>query len=171
MNNKRNFINWQNELSALINQFNQNAQRTITTRDVLEVMLLTAPVLQTIEHPVDIWDFEFTLEELQGYVARVGSFVPIAEVELDEPLIFKGMFELKADVKMKGHRWRVYQNDADPFPSDPHAHNLDQHVKLHLGTGGLYRGRKLKDVLSRKHFLDLRERFSAIGILLPPLEI
>lgn len=171
MNNKRELIDWQNELSALIDQFNQNEQRTIATRDVLEVMLLTAPELQTIEHPVYIWDFEFTFEELEGYVDRAGTFVPIAEVELDEPLIFKGMFEWKVDVKMKGQRWRVYQNDADPFPSSPHAHNDEQHVKLHLGTGQLYRGRKLKDVLSRKIFLDLRERFTAKGIVLPPLEI
>ena len=171
MKDKRKLIAWQNELSALIEQFNQNEQRTIKTRDVLEVMLLTAPELRMIEYPGDMWDVEFSLEELQGYVARVGSIVPIGEVELEEPLVFKGMFEWKADVKMKGQRWRVYQNDADPFPSDPHAHNLDQIVKLHLGTGGLYRGRKLKDVLPRKHFLDLRERFSAIGIVLPPLEI
>lgn len=171
MNNKRNLINWQNELSALIYQFNRNEQRTITKRDVLEVLLLTAPELQTIEYPGDMWGVEFTLEELEGYIARAGTFVPIAEVELDEPLLFKGMFESKADVKMKGQRWRVYQNDADPFPSDPHAHNLDQHVKLHLGTGGLYRGRTLKDVLSRKIFLNLRDRFSAIGVVLPPLEI
>lgn len=171
MNNKRELIDWQNELSALIDQFNLHAQRTITKRDVLEVMLLTAPELRMIEYPGDIWDVEFTLEELEGYVDRAGTFVPIAEVELDEPLIFKGMFEWKVDVKMKGQRWRVYQNDADPFPSDPHAHNLDQLVKLHFGTGGLYRGRKFEDVLTRKNFLDLRERFAAKGIVLPPLEI
>ena len=171
MNNKRELIDWQNELSALIDQFNLHAQRTITKRDVLEVMLLTAPELRMTESPGDIWDVEFTLEELEGYVDRAGTFVPIAEVELDEPLIFKGMFEWKADVKIKGQRWRVYQNDADPFPSSPHAHNYEQHVKLHLGTGELYRGRKLKDVLSSKVFKELRDRFSAIGVLLPPLEI
>lgn len=171
MNNKHELIDWQNELSALIDQFNQHAQRTITTRDVHEVMLLTAPELQMIEYPGDMWDVEFTIEELEGYVARAGTFVPIAELELDEPLVFEGMFEWKADVKIKGQRWRVYQNDADPFPSDPHAHNYDQNVKLHLGTGQLYRGRKLKDVLSRKIFLDLRDRFSAKGIVMPPLEI
>ena len=170
MNNKRNLINWQNELSALIEQFNQNEQRTITKRDVLEVMLLTAPELRMIEYPGDMWDVEFTLEELEGYVARAGTFVPIAEVELDEPLVFKGMFEWKADVKIKGQRWRIHKTDADPFPSDPHAHNYDQNLKLHLGTGELYRGRKMKYVLSRRIFYELRARFTAIGVVLPPLE-
>jgi hypothetical protein len=28
-------------------------------------------------------------------------------------------------VKRDGHVWRIHRNDADPFPSNPHAHNLE----------------------------------------------
>ena len=35
-------------------------------------------------------------------------------------------------VVYRGQLWRVHKNDADPFPSDPHAHNVESGLALHL---------------------------------------
>ena len=50
---------------------------------------------------------------------------------------------LEEDYKVSGDIWRVHLNDADPFPSKPHAHCIGGTKrfigkKLHLGTGQLY---------------------------------
>ncbi len=42
----------------------------------------------------------------------------------------------------------VHKNDADPLPSSPHAHNYEQCLKMHLGTGDLYQ-RKERVALSK----------------------
>jgi hypothetical protein len=45
-------------------------------------------------------------------------------------------------VRSKGEVWRIHKNDADPWPSNPHAHNLETGLKLHLGTGELFHKRR-----------------------------
>jgi hypothetical protein len=50
---------------------------------------------------------------------------------------------LEEDYKVSGDIWRVHLNDADPFPSKPHAHCVGGTkrfvgMKLHLGTGQLF---------------------------------
>ncbi len=64
----------------------------------------------------------------------------LAEIELEDDVLPEGVpvFLIEKDVKVKGKTWRIHKNDADPFPSNPHAHNYDARVKLHLGTGDLY---------------------------------
>jgi hypothetical protein len=46
----------------------------------------------------------------------------------------------EVSVKRDGHVWRIHRNDADPFPSHLHAHNVESGLKLDLTTGNLYLG-------------------------------
>lgn len=71
-------------------------------------------------------------------------------------------------VKVKGERWEIHKFDADPFPSNPHAHNLDSGLKLHLGTGELFRKRACVGRITVKRLLQLREKVNAVA--LPPFE-
>ncbi|EGR4437075.1 hypothetical protein DDN22_18760, partial [Vibrio cholerae] len=99
---------------------------------------------------------------------------PILEriVLLDEDGVLPGGIEnelTKKKYKIKGEVWDVHQDDVDPFPSSPHAHNYDENVVMHLGTGELYRSRKLVGKVSKKHFLRLRALIN--NVELPTLEI
>ena len=64
-------------------------------------------------------------------------------------------------------QWVVHKNDPDPFPSDPHAHNYEADLKLHLGNGELYNGSKCVGKIPAKKFKELRSSFKSIS--LPPL--
>lgn len=73
---------------------------------------------------------------------------------------------LKAD----GYIWRIHNVDADPFPSNPHAHNVESGLKLDLGPlylGATATGRSIH----RKDLLALRELAAHRGIALPHLNI
>lgn len=72
------------------------------------------------------------------------------------------------EIKFKGEKWVVHKNDADPFPSKPHAHNYEAGLKLHLGNGDLYRGTELVGRIPLKKFKALRSLFKVIE--LPVLE-
>lgn len=50
-----------------------------------------------------------------------------------------GRHILECDYRVGGEVWRVHKNDADPYPSRPHAHciagaNRFKGCTLHLGT-------------------------------------
>lgn len=72
-------------------------------------------------------------------------------------------------IKVNGEIWVVHKYDADPFPSSPHAHNYQTKMKLHLGSGELFRGRSNVGTISSGTLNSIR---SQIGntIPLPPLE-
>jgi hypothetical protein len=68
-----------------------------------------------------------------------------------------------------GRIWRVHQNDSDPFPSKPHAHNLETGLRVHLGTGQLYCGTvDTGKNIGQKHLTFLRSELVRKGIDLPP---
>jgi hypothetical protein len=48
--------------------------------------------------------------------------------------------------------------EGQPFPSNPHAHNLESRLRLHLGTGELFDKRRVVEKISRKDLLDIRKR-------------
>jgi hypothetical protein len=79
----------------------------------------------------------------------------------------EGRFILEEDFSVGGEIWRVNKYDADPLPSNPHAHYIagkERFVgcKLHLGTAVLYRGR---EPLGRKLYTKQFQRL--IDIIRP----
>jgi hypothetical protein len=67
----------------------------------------------------------------------------------------------EAKVKMRGEIWVANRYDRDPFPSNPHAHNYDRDLKIHLGTGDIYEGHKRVPCrrMKRRDLIELRSRF------------
>lgn len=86
-----------------------------------------------------------------------------------------GRYIVEKDFRVSGEVWRVHKNDADPFPSSPHAHCIGGAKRfigctLHLGTGALFRQREsLGRRLESKQFARLIEliRPKFPGITLP----
>jgi hypothetical protein len=75
---------------------------------------------------------------------------------------------IEVTVRANGEIWRIHQNDADPWPSNPHAHNLESGLKLHLGTGELFeRRRNTGQKVSRKDLEAIRAHLARYA--LPPL--
>jgi hypothetical protein len=105
-------------------------------------------------------------QESDGYKADPKV---LAIVDFEESIIPEGteraLFEQY--VTHNGERWVIHKSDADPHPSTPHAHNYDSNLKLHLGSGELYMGRRRVGKIRAKHLVEIRERIS--GIDLPPL--
>ena len=71
-------------------------------------------------------------------------------------------------IRNNGERWEIHKYDKDTFPSNPHAHNYDANVKLHLGTGELFNKKKqLVGKLRPKELQAIRDKIK--NIELPPL--
>jgi hypothetical protein len=73
---------------------------------------------------------------------------------------------VKGIIKLKGEVWEVHKHDKDEFPSNPHAHNYEYGLKLHLGTGVLYKKKNMVGSIRKKDLLKLRnlieQKFASI---------
>jgi hypothetical protein len=58
--------------------------------------------------------------------------------------------------------WQVHKNDADHWPSKPHAHDYDEHVKLDIRDGTVYDVRTRKPVgnIKKNELLELRDEIA-----------
>lgn len=91
--------------------------------------------------------------------AESSDFIDI-DVGISEwQMLNDNRFILEEDFKVSGDVWRVHLNDADPYPSSPHAHCIGGTKrfignKLHLGTGQLFDSKNmpLNRRLAQKQF-------------------
>lgn len=84
---------------------------------------------------------------------------PIIKIEIDFTIIPETLIDdsiIKGIIKFKGEVWEIHKNDQDEFPSNPHAHNYEYGLKLHLGTGELFKKRKLMGSVRKKDLLTIR---------------
>lgn len=95
----------------------------------------------------------------------------LCEVELEESIVPSDIpvSLTEQTIRAKGEIWRIHKNDADPFPSNPHAHNYQKNLVAHLGNGNLYRKRKVLGKLKKKDLINLRELISNVS--LPKLDV
>ncbi|WP_143748575.1 hypothetical protein [Chromohalobacter canadensis] len=90
----------------------------------------------------------------------------VDEVEFPESILPSGIpvFRTSQQVKIKGEKWVIHKNDADPFPSNPHAHNYQENLVVHLGNGMVYRRRKHVGKLSKKKLMLLRSEIKHVDL-------
>ena len=92
--------------------------------------------------------------------------------EFDESPIPNGCRRHIEEVQIRkdGCIWIIHRNDADPFPSNPHAHNKESRLKLDLGNGKLFLHREFTGQrIKHKHLMEIRSEAEKKGIQLPPL--
>ena len=165
-------INWfVRETTLAAATLSEIRQMNVTPDKVREALLHA----YGIEEQVDLLPLKLThqdiLERLQSF--DFDSLEPLTEIEFDTSIIPPDIPTLlvEAEVKHKNEIWRIYKTDADPFPSNPHAHETQTGYKLHLGNGGLYKRRDLIGKIRNKDLLAIREAVTrrVHGIILPPL--
>lgn len=100
------------------------------------------------------------------FVADCGNYVDVC-VGAVQMQSLDGRCILEEDYRVKGEVWRVHKSDADPYPSNPHAHcvggaNRFVGLTMHLGTAELYDGRK---AIGRR--LEASQFFRLIQLIQP----
>lgn len=102
-----------------------------------------------------------------------GEVLVSIELYGDECILPKGIpvHLYEKQIKVKGQIWELHKNDADPFPSDPHAHNYETGLKLDLSNGNLYKKKKYTDSITKKTLLLIRDKFTEAGFTMPTLTV
>ena len=112
---------------------------------------------------LDLPSVDAAIEMVKDYPFEAES-EPVETISLDESVLPSATPQLieEETIKSKGEVWRIHANDADTFPSSPHAHHLGSNLKLHLGTGILYRKGKEFDRITCKKLRLIRDKMKKI---------
>ncbi|AMD60901.1 hypothetical protein AWN88_22550 [Agrobacterium tumefaciens] len=126
----------------------------LNSPDLLDHNLTTDKMLELLE------DFDFTPVQVL-YTVELSDEEGI--IPDDATLVM-----LEKVVRVKGEKWEIHRYDADPWPSNPHAHNYASRLKMHLGTGELFdNNRRSKGKIAAKKLATIRAELTAAGITLP----
>ena len=143
----------------------------ITIRDIEQALAEVCDLDHLTELLNAKWTPDSIVERLRDYDFRRLRHKTVDTVRLQESIVPDGVLRLLTEerIRQRGEVWEVHKNDADPFPSNPHAHNYQSGHTLHLGNGDLYLRRKLVGKIRQKNLVDLRKRIRSVS--LPPLEV
>jgi len=102
--------------------------------DSMEIQLALCEKLnvQSME-PIELLDKDLSSEKIISLLKDYSFSKPdlLEEIILEESILPEGTPKLLTEqtIKVKGEVWIIHKNDADPFPSTPHAHNYDNFSK------------------------------------------
>lgn len=117
---------------------------------------------------IELLDKELTcsqiIELLKDY--NFSKAEVLGKIVLEESILPEGTPKLLTEqtVKVKGEVWTIHKSDIDPFPSNPHAHNYDSGISLHLGTGEFFRKRDYRGLLDCKKLMTLRGKIKELTL-------
>ena len=140
----------------------------VSRSKIFDALFLLLADSEDLENQGDLWDVDISYEKALNLLSYFDFNTLQNKVIIENNIIPKEFaFSTKARIKNKGKIWYIHKNDKDPNPSNPHAHNIDQNIKLDLSNGECFRKRKLLFKLNKKEFLSIRKKAEVIyeGVL------
>ncbi len=171
MDYEESLITYINESDKALLILNKSSDYAIEAFDIQQALVEKLSLDDEFELLGKNLKSDIIIEILSGYNFKKFKPAKLLELQLKEsilPDVIEQRF-VEAQFKQNGEIWVVHKNDADPFPSNPHAHCYEKGLKLHLGNGKLYLGTKHVGKVSKKQFISLRTKMAKIK--LPTLSI
>jgi hypothetical protein len=164
-----------NNLDLILNNLSEHFSvingRDISRIDIFDALYLCLENQLNWENQLDFWDLEITYQEAKKLLMTFDFRTIYNKIESGRDILVEGLlFSTKTKIKSKGLIWLIHMNDLDPFPSNPHAHELQSGLKLDLSNGNCYRKTKLVDKIKKKDLILIRDLASE-NFTLPQLNI
>lgn len=147
----------------LAGHFSKTSNLDITRPDIFNALFIVYEEIEGLEWGGDVWDLKFNLKDAIAALSRFNFDTLKNPIYTDDIIPKHCLFmEKKVRIKNSGRIWVIHKNDADPFPSNPHAHELSENIKLDLTNGKLYRKKKHLDSISKNELLNIRHKFTQV---------
>jgi hypothetical protein len=153
--------NLKNKLSEHFNSIYSDIQ--IDRKQVFDALFIMLSDKYDLEWIGDLWDIDITYDEAKKVLSNFDFNTINNVIETNEEIIPRDLLiQYKVRIKSKGLIWIIHKNDMDPFPSSPHAHQLDNNIKLDLSNGKCYKKKQLMYTLKKRDLLIIREKANMI---------
>lgn len=142
----------------------------ITREEIFDVLFIVYENSNNLEWIGEVWDLNINFLDSLNLLSEFdfGLLNKSVETELifDKAIL---LIETKVQIKNNGLIWRIHKYDPDPIPSSPHAHEVNQNIKLDLSNGCFYRKKDFKGKVLKKDLINIREQFLNKSVELPDL--
>ncbi len=162
--------NLDNILNELSKYFSNIKSILITREDIFDSLYICLEQKFEWENQLDFWDLDINHEEAKNVLNNFDFNTLFFKVESERNIINQDLvIRTKTQIKSKGLIWIIHKYDVDPFPSSPHAHELQNGIKLDLSNGKCYRKTKHVDTIKKKDLIKIRDQASK-NFALPQLD-
>jgi len=155
--------NWSREISRISNT-------NVTREKIFNALFMLLGDKYKLDHPLELLDIDISFDEGLTYLSEFDFKSFDQPINIDLSIDRSLLFGKKVKIKASGFVLYIHPYDQDPFPSDPHAHIIDQNIKIDLSNGDCYRSRSLITTIKKKELLEIRKKAEAKKIKLPPLQ-
>ena len=153
--------NIKSKLSKHFNSIYTDIQ--IDEKKVFDALFLLLADKYDLNWAGDLWDINITYDEAKDLLSKFDFSTIDDIITIDNKIIPRDLLiQFKVRIKSKGLIWIIHKYDNDSFPSNPHAHEIDNNIKLDLSTGKCYKKRQLMYKLNKRDLLTIREKASKI---------
>ena len=150
--------NWYDIETRIASHFNNSFSSLIQSHHVLDAIFLLLADKRKLEWVGSLWDIDYTFDEALKLLEGFDFNVLLNPIETPKEFLPERLImQFKVRIKNKGIIWIIHRYDSDPFPSNPHAHQIGNNIKLDLSNGKCYQYRKLIHVIRKKELLQIRE--------------
>jgi len=133
--------------------------RPVADRDVMNALYLLYADEDDMEWIGDVWDLDISYDQALAVLRNFDFGILTQQIEIeDEAILAHFVLNKKVRFKAAGSTWIIHKNDADPFPSNPHAHHAELNQKLDLSNGNCYKKKQFLFKIPEKPFLRIRKR-------------
>ncbi len=158
--------------NALTEYYKKAYSPNIEREHIFLALFLILADSNELEGPGDLWALDLHYDKAKSLLSTFDFNEVLMKFETSDEIIPRNLLmQYKVLVKSKGLIWVVHKNDIDPFPSNPHAHLIDNNIKLDLSNGKCYRKRDFIYSISKKDLLSMRDKLRDKKFLLPVLDI
>lgn len=131
----------------------------ISKKNILEALVLILSEREQLTYAIEIWDINYSFEELVRLIEPFDFSILNCTIESSNfENLSSHMMQKKVRIKNGGMIWVIHANDADPFPSKPHAHNIENCIKLDLSNGCCYKKSRIFSTITKKELIEIRNK-------------
>lgn len=161
-----------NLLEKLSDHFTSIYYCPIIQKDIFDALFILSADKYDLEWPGDLWDVDIDYDEALKLLSNFDFNTLQYEISIDKEILPSDiLIRYKVRIKDNNLIWIIHKNDTDPFPSNPHAHQLSNNIKLDLRNGKCYKRKKYIYKIRKKDLLKIRAQANDKEIELPEIMI
>jgi len=154
---------WSDIQDRLTEHFKKTHSDKITNQVIFESLFLLLAEKEKLKWLGSLWDVELEYDAALNLLSNFNFDTVLSKIQTTEGLIPREcLIEYKVRIKARGQIWVIHKYDLDPFPSNPHAHDIQNNIKLDLSNGNCYRVRQYIYTVKKKDLLIIRQQAQVV---------
>jgi len=154
---------WYQIQESLTSYYTSIYSKNIERQHIFDALFLLLSEKHRLEWPGDLWDVDIDYNEALNLLNGFDFDIIFNEIETDKEIFPDWLLvQYKVKIKSKGLIWVINKYDPDSFPSNPHAHQLDNNIKLDLSNGKCYKKREYIYTIKKKALLSIRDKAAIV---------